>query len=94
LVGVGSFAPKVSLDFYKACLEDDMTTAWGIINEIERPFLRAGMSCGWHPALKSAMSEVGVMSRTERPPLVQITDENHQFLVKVLKKIQESKYYR
>jgi len=94
LVGVGSFAPKVSLDFYEACLKDDMDTAWGIINEIERPFLRAGMKYGWHPALKSAMDELGIMSRTERPPLVQISDQDHSQLVKVLKKIQDSKYYR
>lgn len=94
LVGVGSFAPKVSLDFYKACQSDDVETAWGIINEIERPFLGAAMKCGWHPALKSAMQEVGIMKRVERPPLVQISDKDHAELCKVLKKIQESKYYK
>jgi len=94
LVGVGSFAPRVSLDFYQACQSDDTETAWGIINEVERPFLKAGMKCGWHPALKSAMSEVGIMSRTERPPLIQIPDEEHKELIETLRKIQASKYYR
>ena len=94
LVGVGSFAPRVALDFYKACVDDDIQTSWGIINEIERPFLGAAMSCGWHPALKSAMDELGIMSRVERPPLVSISDEDHKELMKTLKQIQQSKYYR
>jgi len=94
LVGVGSFAPKVSLAFYKACIDGDMETAWGIINEIERPFLSAGMKYGWHPALKSAMEELGIMSRTERLPLVSIPDNEHKELVKVLSEIKNSKYYK
>jgi len=94
LVGIGSFAPRVSLDFYIACLEDDMITAWGIINEIERPFLSAGMDAGWHPALKSAMEELGIMSRIERPPLVEVSSDDHAKLVEVLREIQKSKYYR
>ena len=94
LVGVGSFAPKVSLDFYQACLDDDMETAWGIINEIERPFLRAGMQHGWHPSLKSAMEILGIMSRIERPPLVHIPEEGHKALADVLNKVKNSKYYR
>jgi 4-hydroxy-tetrahydrodipicolinate synthase len=94
LVGVGSFAPRVSLDFYKACIDDDMETAWGIINEIERPFLSAGMKYGWHPALKSAMEELGIMSRAERLPLVSIPDNEHKELVKVLFEIKNSKYYK
>ena len=93
LVGVGSFAPRVSLRFYQACLENDMETAWGIINEIERPFLEAGMKYGWHPALKSAMSEIGLMSRCERSPLVQIPSSDHKELCKVLDQIQNSPYY-
>jgi len=93
LVGVGSFAPHVSLNFYKACKTGDMDTAWGIINEIERPFLSAGMKYGWHPALKSAMEEEGIMKRTERPPLTQIPQADHEDLCRVLKEIQSSRYY-
>lgn len=93
LVGVGSFAPRVSLDFYNACLNDDMTTAWGIINEIERPFLSAGMNHGWHPALKSAMELEGVMNRVERPPLIQIQEKGHNEITQVLHRIKKSKYW-
>jgi len=93
LVGVGSFAPKVSLDFYDACLNDDMTTAWGIINEIERPFLSVGMKYGWHPSLKSAMEEEGIMNRFERPPLIQIPDAHHKEIVQILQKIKSSQYF-
>ena len=93
LVGIGSFAPRVSLRFHKACLEDDMQTAWGIINEIERPFLEAGMKYGWHPALKSAMQEMNIMSRHERPPLVPISDQDHEDLRQTLVQIQSSKHY-
>ena len=70
-----------------------MTTAWGIINEIERPYLSIGMKHGWHPALKSAMESEGVMSRVERPPLVQIPDSANGEILQTLSKIKTSKYW-
>lgn len=93
LVGIGSFAPRTSLSFHSAFKDNNMTKAWGIINEIERPFFKIGMKYGWHPVLKSGMHELGLMDRVERPPLCMLPEDQHDKVVKVVKQIKQSKYW-
>ena len=93
LVGVGSFVPELSVKFHKAYNMGDMKTCWGIINEIERPFFEIGMKYGWHPVLKSAMEEFGLMSRVERSPLCKLPDDQHQEVISVLSKMKMSEYW-
>ena len=93
LVGVGSFSPSLSIKFHEAYNSKDMETCWGIINEIERPFFDIGMKYGWHPVLKSAMEESGLMSRTERAPLCKLPKGQHEEVLLVLENIKKSKYW-
>lgn len=93
LVGVASFLPRLAFRFHDAYQQGDMETVWGIINEIERPFFEIGMEFGWHPTLKSAMEIVGIMSRTERPPLCSLTVEQHEKVIKIIDNIKKSKYW-
>ena len=93
LVGVGSFAPELSVKFHEAYNANDMKTCWGIINEIERPFFDIGMKYGWHPVLKSAMEEFGLMSRVERAPLCKLPNDQHEEVLSVLSQMKTSKYW-
>tara|TARA_Y100000592_G_C5420834_1_gene293095 strand:- start:120 stop:1067 length:948 start_codon:yes stop_codon:yes gene_type:complete len=93
LVGVASFIPKVAFTFHDAFQRGDMKTAWGIINELERPFFKIGMKYGWHPVLKSGMNIVGIMSRTERPPLCSLTKEQHNEVLSVINQMRKSEFW-
>jgi len=93
LVGVGSFLPKVSFNFHDAYQRGDYKVAWGIINELERPFFDIGLRYGWHPVLKSALAELNIMSRTERPPLCSLNKEQHTQVVEVINQMKKSCYW-
>ena len=93
LVGVASFIPKVAFSFHRAYEANDKKTAWGIINELERPFFEIGMKYGWHPVLKSGMNILGVMSRTERPPLCSLSDAQHAEVESVINEMKKSEYW-
>tara|TARA_R110000824_G_scaffold49483_8_gene138795 strand:- start:14031 stop:14978 length:948 start_codon:yes stop_codon:yes gene_type:complete len=93
LVGIASFLPKVAFNFHHAYAIGDFKTAWGIINELERPFFDIGMRFGWHPVLKSGLQDLNIMSRTERPPLCQLTKEQHKEVKSVLDIMRQSQYW-
>jgi dihydrodipicolinate synthase/N-acetylneuraminate lyase len=94
LVGVASFLPKVAFSFHKAYQNGDMKTAWGIINELERPFFEIGMKYGWHPVLKSGMNALGIMSRAERPPLCSLSEAQHAEVEDVINQMRKSQHWK
>ena len=87
LVGVASFLPKVAFNFHDAYNKGDYETAWGIINELERPFFDIGMRFGWHPVLKSGLQNLNIMSQTERP------QEQQKEVEQVLDEMRQSQYW-
>ena len=93
LVGVASFLPKVAFNFHDAYNKGDYETAWGIINELERPFFDIGMRFGWHPVLKSGLQNLNIMSQTERPPLCELTQEQQKEVEQVLDEMRQSQYW-
>jgi 4-hydroxy-tetrahydrodipicolinate synthase len=87
LVGVASFDPTCAIRFYDSYLSGDISVCRNIINTIERPFFAVAKSFGWHIALKSAMDLLGVMNRTERPPLRELPEKEHAAIAKILREI-------
>lgn len=77
LGGIGNFEPQVELDFYAAITGGDRGEAERIVNEIEKPYFDAVVPMGWHPTLKSALWQKGLMQANERRPMVQLSDEDH-----------------
>jgi len=93
LVGIGSFLPKVAVNFHTNYNLGNLQACWQIINELERPFFEVGMKFGWHPVLKSAMQEMGIMSRVERPPLCSLPQNQHAEVKKVLSQMRQSEHW-
>jgi 4-hydroxy-tetrahydrodipicolinate synthase len=87
LVGVASFDPACAIRFYDSYLSGDLSACRDIIDTIERPFFAVAKSFGWHIALKSALDLLGIMDRTERPPLKELPDIEHTEIAKVLREI-------
>lgn len=91
LVGVGSFCPSLSIDFYNAYLSKNKKT-WNIIQEIEKPYFEISKKFGWHISLKSTLNLLGIMSNTERPPLVMLTKEQQKEIQNVFLRLFNNHY--
>jgi len=87
LVGVASFWPELAVKFYEDYLRGDTSACWKIINEIEQPFFQVSKRLGWHIGLKAAMSHLGLMGITERPPLCELKNDEYDEVAAVTEKI-------
>ncbi len=84
LVGVGSFAPEIEENFYKQILARNYDQAVDLITKYEEPFFDVAKPMGWHVAMKTAMSLLGLMPSFERSPLQSATDEELDRIKNVL----------
>ena len=87
LVGIGSFDPSIAHSFYAHYLDGDFDRCKSIINNLERPFFEVSKSIGWHIGIKSAMEHMGIMSKSERRPLKEVTAAQHREIREVLKRL-------
>jgi len=76
LNGIGVFEPKLAIQFWEAYKRGDESFQQKIINEIEMPFFRKGVSVyGWHLMIRAALELRGHFSRHERMPMLALTVE-------------------
>lgn len=83
-VGSGNAIPKVSLDIYELIQQGDVETAKHLIDTQELPFLKEAKKLGWHAAIKGTLDLMGIMSKTERPPMEAVSDEGLENLKKII----------
>ncbi len=89
LTGVGCLDPKISIDFYKAFLSNDIKFCNMIIKKIERPFFNMISKYGWHIAVKSCLSDMNLMARYERSPLKELDRKKHNEIVIFMNKLRK-----
>ena len=87
LVGVGSFFPKIAVQFYQNYIDGNLKHCWNIIENYERPFFKISKKLGWHIGLKAAMDFIGIMDATERPPLCSLNADGYEQIANVTKSI-------
>lgn len=87
LTGIGNFAPKTEIDFYKAHLDGNNEVCDNIIENIEKPFFWVKDNLGWHLGIKSALDYYGIMDRQERMPYIALSEEKHKAVCVVMDKI-------
>ena len=85
LSGIGCFCPQAELQFFEAFKAGNLKKCHKIIDDIEAPFLRS-ITCqfGWHLGIKSALEIMGIMSRFERMPLLQLPTAQHEVIIKLM----------
>ena len=90
LTGIGNFAPRTELDFYKwvkSGTPEDATKAQAIIDNIEKPFFWLKDNYGWHLSIKSALEHLGIMSRVERMPYQVLPTDKHKVACDIMDRI-------
>tara|TARA_R110000823_G_scaffold306327_1_gene428694 strand:- start:9524 stop:10480 length:957 start_codon:yes stop_codon:yes gene_type:complete len=93
LSGVGCFSPKSEIDFYNHYMNGNMKACEHILETVERPFAEIKNTFGWHLGIKSSMESLGIMSRQERLPLMQLPQEDHDKIVEIMKNISSNTEY-
>ena len=93
LSGIGAFCPKLELDLYDYFLSGDIQSCQNIIDKVELPFDEIIHKYGWHLGIKSAFDCMGIMSRQERMPLMQLPDECHLDVCSMLTNILQDPFY-
>jgi dihydrodipicolinate synthase/N-acetylneuraminate lyase len=73
-VGSGNAVPKVSIDIFNLLQQGDFKTAENLIKAQELPFLTEAKKMGWHAAIKAILFLMGLMEKTERPPMVALSE--------------------
>ncbi len=92
LVGIGNLVPVLEIEFYQAIVRGDYEAARRIIFEFEEPFFSIAVKVGWHLALKEAMAFLGLIGRWEREPLPQLSEQNVENIIQLLKGKDWQKY--
>ena len=87
LVGIGSFFPRVAMDFYAAMREHRLSDAHAIVHTYEDPYFELAVSLGWHLALKETLHILGLMPPHERNPLPRLTTSQQQELKTCVEKL-------
>ncbi|TQE98247.1 MAG: dihydrodipicolinate synthase family protein [Spiribacter salinus] len=88
LNGIGVFEPALAQRFWEACQGGDQNRIKRIIQEIEVPFFEQCVGrFGWHLAIKSAMEARAVMARTERMPMMGLSQAEHDQVADVINKL-------
>jgi dihydrodipicolinate synthase/N-acetylneuraminate lyase len=78
LVGLGSVFPEIAFKFYDAFCQKDFDTCQDIIENYEKPFFDITKKIGWHIGLKAAMEHFNLMLKTERRPLIEVTNNEYK----------------
>jgi dihydrodipicolinate synthase/N-acetylneuraminate lyase len=87
LVGLGSIFPEIAFKFYDAFCKTDFNTCQDIIENYEKPFFNITKKIGWHIGLKAAMEYFNLMLKTERRPLIEVTDNEYKKISVVCEKL-------
>ncbi|MEZ4720764.1 MAG: dihydrodipicolinate synthase family protein [Flavobacteriales bacterium] len=75
LGGIGNFQPELELEFYNSLTSGNRERAEQIVNTIELPYFESVVPMGWHPSLKGALALKGLLTKYERPPMKQMSEE-------------------
>ena len=76
LNGVGVFEPRLSTLFWKYYNEGNKDGYMKIVNEIETPYFEGALKKHtWHLSIKAALEHQGLMSRKDRMPLLELTQD-------------------
>ena len=95
LNGIGVFEPVLPVVFYKAYINGQQKIIDDIVTDIEIPFFEKCVEkFGWHLAIKSALEALGIMSRKERMPLMELGEPDHRIVADVIASLPISKYKR
>ena len=86
LVGVGSFVPKVEIDYHEHLANGRHRKALDIVVQVEDPLFATAMPMGWHVAMRGLMDILKLMPGEERSPMVPATpEERHELEAVALK---------
>ena len=93
LNGIGVFEPKLAVNFWKAWQQKDLDYCDNMINDVEVPFFSNLVSkYGWHLSIKAALEATGHFKRTERLPMLPISNEEYKKFKLEFEKINFEKY--
>lgn len=93
LNGIGVFEPKLAVNFWKAYQNQDKDFINQMVEEIEVPFFdQAVKKYGWHLTIKAALEARGWMSRRERLPLMELSNEKAHEVAELIKKLPIDKF--
>ncbi|WP_321405119.1 dihydrodipicolinate synthase family protein [Maridesulfovibrio sp.] len=84
LVGIGSFLPKIEIEFFNHLKEGATDKAQDIVLNYEKPFFTEAVKLGWHLALKEALCQHGLMHSYERAPLNQLDSDSKNIIKRIL----------
>ena len=84
LVGIGSFDPKLAMNFYNAVMAGDFEKAEWIVEKYEDVYFPIAEKYGWHRALKETLVQLGIMKPFERAPFNRISKNEQEQLREVL----------
>mgnify|MGYP003111868798 CR=1 FL=1 len=90
LSGIGCFCPQLEIDVFKSFNNGDIDRCQSIIDKIEIPFDKVIYKYGWHLGIKSALDCMGIMSRKERMPLIQLAQDCHENICDKMDSIKKS----
>lgn len=93
LSGIGAFCPRLEIDFYNSFIEGNLDLCHNIIDKVEIPFDVIIHKYGWHLGIKSAFDYMGIMSRKERMPLMELPEECHSDVCLMMEKIITNPFY-
>ncbi len=84
LVGIGSFKPRLAVEFYQAVMNKDVKKAEAIAEKFEDPLFEFAAKAGWHPLLKETLYQLDLMPPFERKPFTRINEEDRANLREIL----------
>lgn len=86
LVGLGSFFPKVEIDFHEALKNNNLSLAKKIVQTYEDEYFDFAVELGWHTQLKASMNYFGLLPTHERSPLRELSMEKKEQLIEFFDK--------
>lgn len=84
LVGVGSFLPRVAVEFFDAVQRGDRGRAREIAEKNEAPYFDTAVEMGWHRALKETLHQLDIMKPYERAPLNRLSPADRERIAEVI----------
>ena len=66
LVGLGSFFPRVELEFHEAIKNNDIFAARKIVQKYEDQYFDFAVVLGWHTQLKACLNYFGLLPKFEK----------------------------
>jgi 4-hydroxy-tetrahydrodipicolinate synthase len=88
LNGIGVFEPKLAVNFWNAYLRNDKKIMENIINDVEVPFFSNVVDrYGWHLGIKAALESRGHMSRYERMPMMELSQNDYYIVDQLIQSL-------